>query len=144
VRFAILSFGEIEIMSGTPSRILRVCLVAGVVFSVLIDSEIGAAKTAVSPDLAPEQASVGQYHLSQTPVSPAVFGPVSSVQFAVDSSAYLPADRTWKVALDSRNSGTASQYHSEPALLVAVALGVIYAVFLAVWFWATRMRSPRR
>lgn len=144
MRFTILSFGEIEIMSDASSRILRVCLVAGVVFSVFIDSEIGAATTVVSPDLAPEQATGGQYHVRRPPVSPAVFGLVSSVQFAVDSSAYLPADRTWKAALDSRSAVKASQYHPEPALLVALALGAIYVLFLAVWFWATRMRSPRR
>jgi hypothetical protein len=46
--------------------------------------------------------------------------------------------------LDSRSVVKASQYHPEPALLVALALGTIYVLFLAVWFWATRMRSPRR
>jgi hypothetical protein len=27
-------------------------------------------------------------------------------------------------------------------LLIAFALGLVYAAFLAVWVWATRLRAP--
>lgn len=85
-----------------------------------------------------------QYHAGQVPISPAVFTPVSSVQFVVDSRAYLPLDQLSKETLYSRAALEAAQYRRDPALLVAVALGAIYVVFLAVWFWATRVRSTRR
>jgi hypothetical protein len=103
-----------------------------------------AAAAVDSSSLALTAVSDRQYHIAATPVSPAIFRPVSDGNPALD----LPSDPApgpgLKIAQDRGLDEEDGQYQRRLALRIAGFLGIVYVVFLVGWFWATRARPRRR
>lgn len=113
-------------------------------FSLVLPAELTAAEVQVSPDLALPPASTGQYHIGGSAVSPAVFRAVSAREPPLDTTRYLQADPALEAASDQGGGEGRAQYHRDPKFRIALGLGAVYVVFLAGWFWATRVRPRRR
>jgi hypothetical protein len=96
-----------------------------------------------------------QYQNGQRAVSPAGSAAVSrSIDGTIMWSSFIQLagdiqpDRTVEPVLDRPVEIEAAQYQQSgdgprrrPMLLIGLGLGAAYLVFLAVWIWATRVRS---
>jgi uncharacterized BrkB/YihY/UPF0761 family membrane protein len=60
------------------------------------------------------------------------------------STSYLAAEMRSERASEPSSDSDEAQYHRDPRVQLALALGAIYVVFLACWVWATRVRPRRR
>jgi hypothetical protein len=118
-----------------------------------------AAETPIGPFLASLHVIPSQYHHRGIPVSDVQMQAVSR-PILPDIVAYSQAnedlhfqlDRPSEPALDLALESAAGQYQQDPdeprrrlMLVVGLALGAAYIVFVVGWVWATRFRSgPRR
>ena len=130
------------------------------VFTVVLAGALAA--TAAAPEtgfgglLAPSEGLVGQYHNSAEAVSPSGIPAVSpqnrhSIAHSISASdgVYLQRNRRSEDPVRSSSEIDAGQYHDDESdenrrimLGLGLGLGLAYLVFLAGWFWATRLR-PR-
>jgi hypothetical protein len=110
----------------------------------------------LTPSLARPEALAGQYQIGQIAVSRPEIGTVSVPKNVKESAKFLsrnvldiPLNSAPEVRSDVRGQTVVAQYQaseSQPEdrrLMFRIALGLAlaYVVFLAGWFWATRLRS---
>jgi hypothetical protein len=110
----------------------------------------------LTPSLARPEALTGQYQIGQIAVSRPEIGTVSVPKNVKESAKFLsrnvldiPLNSAPEVRSDVRGQTVVAQYQaseSQPEdrrLMFRIALGLAlaYVVFLAGWFWATRLRS---
>ena len=111
-------------------------------------------KSLMSSFLAPSAAYGGQYHIGHEAVSPAPIRAVSpsnsrqigrrlavsdGVYFQRNRAAEVPSRPPSEIQVQYQNRES-EQKDRQLMLLVGLGLGLAYLVFLAGWFWATRLR----
>jgi hypothetical protein len=110
----------------------------------------------LTPFLARPEALAGQYQIGQIAVSRSAIVAVSVPTNANDGAKFpsrnvldIRVNSAPEVRSDVRGQTVVAQYQaskSQPEdrrlmFRIALGLGVAYVVFLAGWFWATRLRS---
>jgi hypothetical protein len=110
----------------------------------------------LAPPLARTEALAGQYQIDQMAVSRAAFVAVSGPENR-EKSAHLSSENVLEIRLksaqevrpDLRRQTEAAQYQPSESQLedrrlmfrIALGLALAYVIFVAGWFWATRLRS---
>lgn len=119
----------------------RLC--ASIFFTFALAVSVAAWQQQIGGDLAQPAALERQYHLAALPVSPAVLLPISAVESVVNRA----ANRRREIAserADRDEEAMREQYHEAIRLQIGLALAAVYVLFLAGWFWVTRIRPRRR
>lgn len=119
-------------------------LLVAILFWIAVAVSPADAGRAIHADPALREGLQRQYHFAAIPVSPAVLLPVSSVESPPDRVLYRHPESALESAAAPSEPAERKQYHREIRLQIGLGLGVAYVLFLACWFWATRVRPRRR
>lgn len=120
----------------------RLC--ASIFFTFELAVSVAAGQQQIRGDLAQTAAFERQYHIAALPVSPAVLLPISAVESAVNRAANRRREIASERAEDRDEEAMREQYHEAIRLQIGLALAAVYVLFLAGWFWVTRIRPRRR